>query len=254
MKKAVAQWCERKTQTYIEKKKFRAAAITAKISYLLEKKESNVLRLLSIELQNKKYKKAIKLLDKIIKQHPKNIKYKRLKGVLYGQIGKYEKAIEIFITNIKEGEKRLEDIYLLGKMYEAKGNNKQAKKYYQTIIETDTTFAKAYFRLADIYLKEKQYEKAAKLYLEGLEIRDSQTEWLKLAYCYIKLEKLEVAEKILQKVYETRKEVEKEVLILLIMCHKKMKKKKEVEKEMEQLKEIGTKKLLKEVETILENI
>ncbi|MHA1778860.1 MAG: tetratricopeptide repeat protein [Candidatus Heimdallarchaeaceae archaeon] len=247
MKEAAAHWCHNLMVKSIQKGKYRVAVFFGSLAYVISPSEVNLLNLLYLSFYNKNYRRAKKLLNIIIERNPHAKKFIRLLGLVYRELGEYEKSISIFLRNLKENEESVEDLYLLGKTYELKGDLKLAKKYYQSILDIDATFAKAFFRLADIYLEERSYEKAAKLLLEGLEIESGSTlNWIKLAYCYMKLNKTDVAEKILLRLYETKKEIEREALLLLLLCQIKLKKHVQVRQGFDILKKKLDKKFLQD--------
>jgi tetratricopeptide (TPR) repeat protein len=103
--------------------------------------------------------------------------------------------------------------------YEKAKKIRTAKRYYAKAIEKEKTFAKAYFRLAHLYMQDKKYDLAVNLYLDGLSLRKGTAkDWINLSLCYLMTSNLKAAEKVLKEALEIFPK-SSEVLFALGTCY-----------------------------------
>ncbi len=186
------------------KKKLHLAARSAYLSYKIGKEDpERLLQIAALEMKAEKYNLTIRYLEDYLELNPGSKKALLLLGIAYRRNKDYEKAIEIHLECLKKGEEESDILYTLGIDYERAGKIRTTKRYYAKCIETDSSFAKAYFRLARLYMRDKKYDLAVNLYLDGLSLREgSAKDWINLSFCYINTSNLVAAEKVLLEALE----------------------------------------------------
>jgi len=116
------------------------------------------------------------------------------------ELGRFQAAIDNYMAAIQ-----LEDgtpfIYLrLGACFEKAGDKKQALKYYNLTVKEDPLLDKGWLALTDLYLKEKNYQKALFFINRALQINnENPAYWSRFAEVNIKLNLFEEAASAFQK-------------------------------------------------------
>lgn len=174
--------------------------------------------------------KALIAYDYAIKKDPENIDAYTDIARMYSEIKNFreskkyiEKAIEkltpdtlperAFVTYYGAGV-----AYYNSTEYEGNASNSKALKYFQnaldisdTIKESDTTqlLSDIYYCMADIYLSEERYDKAAENYIKSLDLEpEDEVINYSVAVCYIELKDFNKANEYLIKTKNAGKELE----------------------------------------------
>ncbi|MBF0225128.1 MAG: tetratricopeptide repeat protein [Desulfobacterales bacterium] len=118
--------------------------------------------------------------------------------------GNYNEALNSIKKAIEMDPLNLEFTYYLGVVYSAMKNYKEALKIFESLVQKDSAqFSKAYFEIAAIHSKNKEYSEALDS-LSKLEILepDNARVFLEKAYVYSNMEKFDLAEQNLKKAME----------------------------------------------------
>jgi len=174
------------------------------------------------------FEDAEKELSLAVKLDPKKVDYRRVLGTIYVRLSKYDKAIEQYVSALKLKPDDVELNYNLGYIYDFhKSDPAKAKNYYSKCLKLDPKgqFAEnTYLYLGKIYFTEKNYDKAIAQYKGAAALKDSNAgvALYNLGLCYIKTDKLDIAEKEL---LESAKLMPTQALIYAALGELYMKKK-----------------------------
>jgi len=129
-------------------------------------------------------------------------------GKAYLRLGREESAMHTLRRCVALDPDQLEAHDLLARIYASQGWFLLVERTYQTILERDSTYLKAYYNLALLYLRNHEREKAVSIYQKILSLVDpSDPEnlhlLLGLGELYLDLDKLEEAEGIYTRLVET---------------------------------------------------
>ncbi len=160
-----------------------------------------------------KYDKALHYLEKIVKLNSKDkLYYKALyeQANIYVSLEKYEQALEVLEKSKDNPNVKVE--FLLGRVNEELGNIKDAKKNYSKSLTSTTINIKneSAYRLGDIYLEEKNYDKAMYYYLTAVKNRKTFPTYiyLRILTVCIRTKNYEEAYKYAEMILENDKEIE----------------------------------------------
>lgn len=99
----------------------------------------------------------------------------------------FNKTMDLLLQ-IDENERTAQDWLLLGNLLDEKGEKDNAVFMYQKSINTDSKYYKAYYNLANIYLKDEKYYMAVTNYKKALKYNKTNPYvFYNLACAYIKL-------------------------------------------------------------------
>ena len=116
--------------------------------------------------QQGKSQKALELYNEVLEKNPTNISVRRKLGSLYIELGNKEQAIaewKKLVTGEFDQYQQLGAIYLSHKMYP------EAIDAFQQAIKTNPQYGYLYIQLAAAYKIQGDIEKAAAIYLDGLQ-------------------------------------------------------------------------------------
>ncbi|MBA7530007.1 Beta-barrel assembly-enhancing protease [subsurface metagenome] len=234
--------CSQKFET---RNKQHLSAIILLISYRIYDEEKELLlKIATLEIYAKKYRRTIKIINKYLDNNPESIKALKLQSIAYRNMNEHKKAIKILLKSLKISKNDVWILYSLGSNYEKTNKIRMAKTYFRKTIETDKAYSKAYFRLANIYMNEEKFDLAINLFLDGLSLRgESVIEWVNLALCYMKMKNNKAAEKVLLEV-KGKKEGLSEVLFALSTCYINQSKYDKAKKMIEQLNQEKERRLI----------
>lgn len=181
-------------------------------------------------IKEKKYKKAIPLLEKLNKIQAESITIKEKLAYCYIKTSQYEKALKIYnilpertqfnyykaicLYNLKQYKKALislknvksiDGIYLKGKIYHTIGDLDKALECY-LFIDKYTYSIELRKKIAYILLKKEQFSKAIKYFEYLVKKRKKVSDFhYRLAICYEKEKKYDAALKEYQKTVKLKK-------------------------------------------------
>jgi len=116
--------------------------------------------------QQGKHQKALELYKNVLEKNPANTSIRRKLGSLYIELGNKEKAIaewKKLVAGAPDRHQQLGAIYLSHKMYT------EAVKAFQEAIKINPQYGYLYIQLAAAYKIQGDIEKAAAIYLDGLQ-------------------------------------------------------------------------------------
>jgi tetratricopeptide (TPR) repeat protein len=122
-----------------------------------------LIRVADIELKNKRYSEAIKNYEKVVTSSPRKASIYANLGFAYGELKKYKQSSENYEKSIKHGVKDPQIRYNLAYTYDKLGKKKEAMREYEKLASSRPTM-EALDSLADLYMKEKRYDSAIKIY------------------------------------------------------------------------------------------
>jgi len=108
---------------------------------------------------NQEYKSALINFQKGLRVNP-NPDYYLKEGILFYSFGDLDSAEKIGLKLIKIKKSDADNWRFLAKIREARGDLNSAEIFYQKAIECDPYFIVAYIDIANLYFKDKQYQKA----------------------------------------------------------------------------------------------
>ncbi len=157
------------------------------------------------------YEGALFQIEKILDEDVKDtIHYKALyeKANIYFSQKKYDEALETLKLCSKNN---IKVAYLLGRINEIKGNISDAKKDYLVSVNSSNVNIKqeSAYRLGDILLEERQYDKALANYLEAVKKRKAFPTYIyfRIVAVYMRMEKYKEAYKYLKIIEENDAEI-----------------------------------------------
>lgn len=157
------------------------------------------------------YEGALFQIENILSEDVKdNTYYKALyeKANINFSLKKYDEALEALKLCSKNN---IKVAYLLGRINEIKGNIKEAKKDYLISINSDNLNVKqeSSYRLGDILLEEKQYDKALENYFVAIKKRKAFPTYVyfRIVAAYIRMEKYKEAYEYLKIIEENDVEI-----------------------------------------------
>ena len=139
----------------------------------------NNLGLLFKEIKN--YKKAISSFQEAIKINPNYFEAHNNSGLVFYECGEYQKAINSYEKAIKINPNVMEVHCNVGLVYEKTGEINKAFNSYQKVPKSDTRYLYAQYNLASLLYKDKQYEKAVKIF-KLIDYKNSKSYLIKSLY------------------------------------------------------------------------
>ena len=127
------------------------------------------------------YQKAINSYEKAIKINPNYFKAHNNIGIAFYECGEYQKAINSYEKAIKINPNVMEVHCNVGLVYEKTGEINKAFNSYQKVPKSDTRYLYAQYNLASLLYKDKQYEKAVKIF-KLIDYKNSKSYLIKSLY------------------------------------------------------------------------
>lgn len=117
-------------------------------------------------MEAKEYKKAEESFKKALSINPNYSEARKNLGILYYKLGRYEEALKYLqeAANDEYYEKKHEAFYYLAKVYEAKQDLKNYVRYLEKAVAYNPNFVQAQLELAQAYENLGKYEEAEKIY------------------------------------------------------------------------------------------
>ena len=103
------------------------------------------------DIKAKRYKKALTILNKLLKKYPDAAGPLANKGIVYVRQNKQDKAEEFFLKALDRNEKLVQVRNHLAVIYRKKGKFSEAKDMLDAAIATDPYYANAYYNLGILY-------------------------------------------------------------------------------------------------------
>lgn len=145
-------------------------------------------------IKSKRYKKALSILNKLLKKYPGAAGVLANKGVVYVKRNKLDKAESLFLKALDRNDKLVQVRNHLAVLYRKKGRFADAKDMLEAAIATDPYYATAYYNLGILYELYLQVpEKALENYQFYLDLQKKGdkrvTRWVSLLQRQIKAKK-----------------------------------------------------------------
>jgi len=156
-----------------------------------------------IAAKSKNLRLAKKFLEKTISLSPSKWQAYRDLASLYKSLYKYKDSLNLIKKVFKYEKNDPVSNFIMGYLSNKLERNDNAFIYYDRAIKHTQTYMLAYIHYGEFYYSRKQYDKAEKIWKEGLEKRYSNTIASRLGSLYIKTknynEAINIYEKILKK-------------------------------------------------------
>ena len=127
------------------------------------------------------YQKAINSYEKAIIINPNYFETHNSIGLAFTKCGEYQKAINSYEKAIKINPNVMEVHCNVGLVYEKTGEINKAFNSYQKVPKSDTRYLYAQYNLASLLYKDKQYEKAVKIF-KLIDYKNSKSYLIKSLY------------------------------------------------------------------------
>lgn len=107
------------------------------------------------------FEQANQYLATLKRQFPKSRRVLKLEGMVLEAMGSYEEALKLYDTALAENENNAEFLKRKIAIYKAKGQTSDAIELLTDYLETFMSDHEAWMELADLYISQNQYGKAA---------------------------------------------------------------------------------------------
>ncbi len=142
------------------------------------------------------FEEALKNVDFLLQNDPKNIKYLKKLGAYLRKLSRFEQSIEVFQTLIKRGKIDVEVYYNLAFNYVLLSDFDNAKEMFKKCIELEPNNPYAHKDLGVLYLKMNFYDWAVDEMQEAIDLEPDVAEFhYALGVAFMMLSKIEEAKK-----------------------------------------------------------
>ena len=167
---------------------------------------------------------AIDAYEKVIAADPKQEKVYALLGGLYMEAGKLDQAEHVFKQMIENFPDSYAGHFYLGKVFATQGKQKEAEQEFLQTLEIEPDLLEAQYELLDLYKDQKDTRKSLKIYQDILKNNpDNIRASMELGYYYYSHGKKAKAEEIFKKLGQ-RSINEFEVIVKVIQLYLDQKK------------------------------
>jgi tetratricopeptide (TPR) repeat protein len=165
--------------------------------------DSDALKTLGIiKLNQKDYKSAAFLFEKVIELDPHPVSFYNL-GLAYQYLNEAEKAIVCYDKALDLCHNYPDALNNLALIYKSKKEYQKAEDYFIKIVDLDNSNAKAWNNLANLFLETEKYDKAVEAYKNAIEIEPSNADYYyNLATSFLKINSYEASILNLKKTLE----------------------------------------------------
>ncbi|MHA1592069.1 MAG: leucine-rich repeat domain-containing protein [Candidatus Heimdallarchaeaceae archaeon] len=152
--------------------------------------EKEILKDVETYFGKKDFKKALKLLEKVLKINPENLLAISYKGLSFYFLKDYKKAIEIFYDVATKRKPKKPNIvwFFLARCYKDQKKYSEAIKYLEKSLQIDPKYQKSLTALEFCYREKKEFENAIRVNKAGAEFYPKIIYfWYWLSYSYFHL-------------------------------------------------------------------
>ena len=155
----------------------------------------------------KNYDQTLKEVEQVLQKDPANTVMNRLRAYSYLELGKPEKALEAintYLTKVDKNKLIASDYEYYGKILSRNNQNQKAIENLNKAISMDSSKVELYTDLANLYAKEKQFDKAVAVYKQKQDKHGvSNTDYYHMGNIYMMAEDFKKAEETYAKITES---------------------------------------------------
>ncbi|MBC5994760.1 tetratricopeptide repeat protein [Pontibacter cellulosilyticus] len=185
----------------------RALSTFQKYVDMAEKTPETRAKYASFLFLTKNYDQTLKEVEQVLQKDPTNTVMNRLRAYSYLELGQPEKALEAMNTYLQKVDKSkliASDYEYYGKILGKNNQNKQAIENLNKAISMDSSKVDLYYDLANLYAKDKQFNKAIETYqLKQDKHGVSNTDYFHMGNAYMMSEDFKKADETYAKITES---------------------------------------------------
>ncbi len=175
---------------YFEMKQYdRAAKAFTKVAKLDSKDVDSRENLVAVYGHQKKPRKALAVLEELIKLRPTHWDYYRQSFKLYEALGAYEEMSKTFATAVRKAPKQPELKYFLGRAYEKRGLLPEATLQFEAAVKLAPKNKDYLIQLAGLYERRGKKAEALKTFKKVLDL-DSENPEAQEAYIRLRMDEI----------------------------------------------------------------
>jgi len=155
----------------------------------------------SMLLERKVYKSAGAFLSRAVAAESSNLDYRVLLAEAFYKQERYDDAFKVIGPVAGSDKIRPDALRMIGLLYKALGNPDTAKQILENALLVEKNCTECYLALGDLYFDEADFQNAATRYQRAFDNAGySKEAALRLAHCYMKMDKVDNARELYERV------------------------------------------------------